>query len=63
MFDLPDHPDIVWIERTGYPSWCQPIDIICDNCGDVIEDEVYQDECHDTLCLDCLLKLHLKECE
>lgn len=63
MFDLPDHPDIAMTMRTGYPSWKQPIDIVCDNCGEVIEDEVYQDEYHDTLCLDCLLKLHLKECE
>ena len=22
-FDIPDHPEIGWIERTGYPSWMQ----------------------------------------
>ena len=22
-FDIPDHPEIAWIERTGYPSWMQ----------------------------------------
>ena len=22
-FDVPDHPEISWIERTGYPSWMQ----------------------------------------
>ena len=22
-FDIPDHPEISWIERTGYPSWMQ----------------------------------------
>lgn len=22
-YDLPDHPEIAWIERTGYPSWMQ----------------------------------------
>ena len=22
--DIPDHPEIGWIERTGYPSWAQP---------------------------------------
>ena len=22
-FDVPDHPEIAWIERTGYPSWMQ----------------------------------------
>ena len=56
-----DHPEITWAERTGYPSWNQPVDIVCDNCGDIIEDEVYEDELHNCLCLDCLLKLHLKE--
>ena len=54
------HPEITWAERTGYPSWNQPRDIQCDECGDIIEDEVYEDEYHETLCLDCLLKLHLK---
>ena len=23
MMHLPDHPEIAWIERTGYPSWMQ----------------------------------------
>jgi hypothetical protein len=22
-FDVPDHPEIGWIERTGWPSWMQ----------------------------------------
>lgn len=55
------HPEITWAERTGYPSWNQPVDAVCDNCGEVIDDEVYEDEYHESLCLDCLLKLHLKE--
>ena len=55
------HPEITWVERTGYPSWNQPVNIVCDNCGEVIDDEVYTDEYHESLCLDCLLKLHLKE--
>ena len=55
------HPEITWAERTGYPSWNQPSEIRCDTCGDIIEDEVYEDEYHETLCLDCLLSLHLKE--
>lgn len=55
------HPEITWAERTGYPSWNQPVDITCDNCGDIIDDEVYEDEVYSSLCLDCLLKLHLKE--
>lgn len=54
------HPEITWAEKTGYPSWNQPKDIHCDECGDIIDDEVYEDEYHETLCLDCLLNLHLK---
>ena len=23
MWGCPDHPEITWIERTGYPSWMQ----------------------------------------
>ena len=55
------HPEITWAEHTGYPSWNQPQDIYCDRCGDIIDDEVYEDEYHDCLCLDCLMKTHLKE--
>ena len=55
------HPEITWAERTGYPSWNQPEDVRCDYCGDIIEDEIYESECYEFLCLDCLLKLHLKE--
>lgn len=22
-FNIPDHPEIAWAERTGYPSWMQ----------------------------------------
>ena len=61
MFNLPDHPEVEMAMRTGYPSWNQPIEISCDNCGCVIDGEVYEDEYHETLCLDCLLKLHLKD--
>lgn len=55
------HPEIDWAMRTGYPSWNQPNELRCDNCGCVIEDEAYEDEYNETLCLDCLLSLHLKE--
>lgn len=23
MVNIPDHPEIQWIERTGFPSWMQ----------------------------------------
>ena len=26
MYNFPDHPEIQWIERTGYPSWMQEED-------------------------------------
>lgn len=61
MFNLPDHPEIESAMRTGYPTWNQPVELECDNCGGIIDDEVYEDESHDHLCLDCLLKLHLKD--
>lgn len=56
-----EHPEIGWAERTGYPSWNQPKSLICDDCGNEIEDgEVYEDRLHTTLCRDCLLRLHKK---
>ncbi len=54
------HPEITWAERTGYPSWNQPSEARCDNCGGIVDGEVYEDEYNESLCLDCLLKLHLK---
>ena len=30
-FDIPDHPEIGWIERTGYPSWMQDTDDLEDD--------------------------------
>jgi hypothetical protein len=26
MIQIPDHPEIRWIEQTGYPSWMQEDD-------------------------------------
>ena len=26
MREMLEHPEIGWIERTGYPSWAQPKD-------------------------------------
>jgi hypothetical protein len=34
MMQIPDHPEIQWAERTGYPSWLQ----------DMGEDEETEDE-------------------
>ena len=56
-----DHPDIVEIERTGYPSWCQPQSHYCEECGVCLDDEeVYEDNAHDYLCKECLCMLYEK---
>lgn len=51
-FDVPDHPEISWIERTGYPSWMQE-DVLNDEddeeeydsefWGDEYEDDLYEE--------------------
>lgn len=56
-----EHPDITAIRKTGYPLRYQPVEYYCDECGTVIDDEIYEDEDHKSLCLDCLLALHKKE--
>lgn len=55
------HPEITWLEETGYPSWLQPEEYNCEVCGDELyPDEIYEDINHDFLCEHCLLKLHKK---
>ena len=54
--DLPDHPEIEWAMRTGYPSWNQPK--CCDRCGEELGEHTYSDLEYDNLCADCLLELH-----
>ena len=56
-----EHPEIGWAERTGYPSWNHPEEIYCQCCGDVIDEDVYEDETYDTLCEFCLKQRHRKE--
>ena len=36
-FEIPDHPEIACIERTGYPSWMQ------ENDEDEDEDALYDE--------------------
>lgn len=61
-FILDDHPEIRKAELTGYPSWNQPVEIYCDECDrNITDEEQYEDDNHDNLCVDCLLHLHLKE--
>ena len=51
-FEIPDHPEIACIERTGYPSWMQE-DVLDDEdeeedygseiWGDEREDDIYEE--------------------
>lgn len=61
MYSIPDHPEIRSIEATGYPTWGQPEEIYCEECGRNLDSEtVYVDESHEALCDECLLGLHEK---
>ena len=56
------HPEITWIEKTGYPSYAQPRRTYCQECGrDITDEDVYEDYVHDYLCRECLLYFHKKE--
>lgn len=58
---VPDHPDIEFALKTGYPRWNQPKSHYCEECGKCLDDEVaYVDTEHDYLCKNCLLYLHEK---
>lgn len=41
--NIPDHPEIAWIERTGYPSWMQETEDL-DEEDDFEEPEVYYED-------------------
>ena len=43
-FDIPDHPEIACIERTGYPSWMQEEDYEREFWGDDSYDERRESE-------------------
>ena len=61
IFDCPDHPVIVWCELTGYPRGYEEEPVYCEECGtDITDDDVYEDDHHETLCERCLLTLHKK---
>ena len=44
MRQLPDHPDIEWALRTGYPSWMQPKDQDCEDDWDYEDDDEWEDD-------------------
>ena len=57
-----DHPEIICIMRTGYPSYMQPKEIYCEECGrNITDEEQYDDQYHDYLCKKCLLFFHRKD--
>lgn len=41
MRSMLEHPDIGWIERTGYPSWMQPKDLDVEDEEDEKDEEDY----------------------
>ena len=61
MSELRDHPIVEWCERTGYPSFAQPIEHFCEKCGDELGDEYYESYPYEQLCKYCLLDMHRKE--
>ena len=50
-FDIPDHPEIESIERTGYPSWMQEEDDeeVWDEeeCESAFWGDDYEDRCYE----------------
>lgn len=62
MIEVPDHPEIVCIQLTGYPSYMQESNAPhCEICGvEMDEGEVYEDAHYDCLCEECLLDIHKK---
>lgn len=48
-FEIPDHPEIACIERTGYPSWMQETEVLDDEDDEDYESEFWGDEYEDDL--------------
>ena len=48
-FDIPDHPEIACIERTGYPSWMQEDVLNDEDDEEDYDSEFWGDECEDDL--------------
>ena len=48
MFEIPDHPEIACIERTGYPSWMQE-DVLDDEEDEDYDSEFWGDDREDDL--------------
>ena len=48
-FEIPDHPEIACIERTGYPSWMQDDVLDDEDDEEDYDSEFWGDECEDDL--------------
>ena len=48
-FEIPDHPEIACIERTGYPSWMQEDVLNDEDDEEDYDSEFWGDECEDDL--------------
>ena len=48
-FEIPDHPEIACIERTGYPSWMQEDVLTDEDDEEDYDSEFWGDECEDDL--------------
>ena len=48
-FEIPDHPEIACIERTGYPSWMQDDVLNDEDEEEDYDSEFWGDECEDDL--------------
>ena len=48
-FEIPDHPEIACIERTGYPSWMQTEDLDDEDDEEDYDREFWGDEREDDL--------------
>ena len=48
-FEIPDHPEIACIERTGYPSWMQEDVLNDEDDEEDYDSEIWGDECEDDL--------------
>lgn len=42
-----EHPEIAWIERTGYPSWMQEEEVLNDEDEEDYDSEFWGDEFED----------------
>ena len=49
-----EHPSITALRRNGVPVKTSLAVVYCDECGCEIDGDVYQDQYHDSLCLECL---------